>query len=158
MKITTKTDNVIAVYRVLSQATTTKMDDGDRIKVWKIGRKLRPTFVKYEEELKDASEKFKPTIDGFDKQLEKVQSYERMIRLPNLDATTLPIGAAEYNQFIVDVMTPYNNMLNNAMKEFTDQDIELEFDGLTDEVFCKLASENKWTIGQQVKISEIIVG
>ena len=158
MKQTIKTEKVIAVYRVLSTATTTKLDDGDKIKVWKIGRKLRPSFVQYEEELKDATEKFKPTIDGFDKQLEKVQSYERMIRLPNLDATTLPIGAAEYNQFIVEVMTPYNNLVNNAMKEFTDKEIELEFDGLTEEVFGKLAAENKWTIDQQVKIGEVIVG
>ena len=158
MKINVKIEKVIAAYRVLSTATTTKLDDGDNIKVWKIGRKLRPSFVQYDEELKDATEKFKPTIDGFDKKLENVQSYERMIRLPNLDATTLPIGAAEYNQFIVDVMSPYNNMVNNAMKEFTENEIELEFDGLTEEVFGKLAAENKWTVEQQVAIGDIIVG
>ena len=54
-KQTIKTEKVLNAYRVLSTAKYGKMDDGDKIKVWKIARTLKPVADKFEDDSKDAN-------------------------------------------------------------------------------------------------------
>lgn len=154
-QITLTTEKVLAAYRTLSTAKYSKMDDADKIKVWKIARKMKPVATKFEEDSQDAAEKMKPSED-FDEQLRKAQEYERITRQPDFDAQTLPMGAAEYNAFL-DKFHAYNRLVNDAVKDFADKEVELEIEPLTEEAFGKLmASNEEWTMEQAVVLGDII--
>lgn len=157
MKQTIKTDEILKAFKVLSTAKYDKLSDDDKIKLWKITCVMMPFATKYEELEKDAAMKFKPTTEGFEERYEKAQGVERMLRFPNVDASTLPMGPAEYNQFIADEMTPYNKVVAEALKEFADKKVELTFDGLSSEAFAKLMASNDWVMGNAAKLGMLII-
>ena len=152
-----KTDEVLKAFNILSMAKYDKLSDEDKIKLWKITCAMMPYATQYEELQKDAAKKFKPATEGFDERLEKAQGVERMLRFPNVDATTLPMGAAEYNQFIANEMNPYNKVVAEALKEFADKEVSLTFDGLSSEAFGKLMASNEWVMGNVAKLGMLIV-
>lgn len=154
-KQTIKTEKVLNAYRVLSTAKYGKMDDGDKIKVWKIARTLKPVADKFDDDSKDAAEKFKPSED-FTERLQKAQEYEQKIKDANLDASTLPMGAAEYGEFVKEFQK-YNKLVGDAIKEFADKEVELEFEKLTEDAFGKLMASNEWTMEQAMEIGMLIV-
>ena len=156
MKKTIKTSEILAAYNVLNAAKYGSMSDEDKIKVWKITRALKPIATKFDEDSKDAAEKFKPKDKDFDEKLQKAQEYERITHTPKPDASKLPMGAAEYDAFIKEFKA-YNKLVEEAVKEFANKDIELEIDAISDDTFGKLMSSNEWTMGQAVALSEIIV-
>ena len=80
-----KTEDVLKAYQVISTAKYGKLDDADKIKVWKIARAMKPIAEKFKEDSEDAQEKMKPTED-FDQQLMKAQEYEREIHKNDFDA------------------------------------------------------------------------
>lgn len=155
MKQTIKTEKVLSAYRVLSTAKYGKMDDGDKIKVWKIARTLKPVADKFEDDSKDAAEKFKPSGD-FSERLQKAQDYERMVKDGNADITKLPMGAAEYGEFVKEFQK-YNKLVGDAIKEFADKEVELEFEKLSEDAFGKLMASNEWTMEQAMEIGMLIV-
>ena len=69
MKKSIKTSEILGVYNIISNAKYGKMSDDDKVKVWKIARKLKPVAVKFEDDSKDAAEKMKPAKD-FDERLQ----------------------------------------------------------------------------------------
>ena len=153
-KMTLKTDHVLKAYNIISQAKYTKLDDADKIKVWKIARALKPIATRYDEDTKDAAEKLKP--DGFDENLRKAQAYERVAKDKDADASGLEMGAAEYGKFIGELQK-YNRLVNDAVREFADKEVELTFDALSEEAFTKLMNSNDWTMAQALAVGEIIV-
>jgi hypothetical protein len=153
-KTTTKTEGVLNAYRVLSTAKYSKMDDADKIKVWKIARTLKPVADKFEDDSKDAAEKFKPSED-FDEKLQKAQEYERIAKEPDVDASKLPISASEYSEFVKEFQN-YNKLVNNAIKEFADKDVEIEFEQLSEDAFGKLMASNEWDMSQVVFLDGIV--
>jgi len=153
-KQTIKTEKVLSAYRVLSTAKYSKMSDEDKIKVWKIARTLKPVADKFEDDSKDASEKFKP--EGFDENLRKAQEYERVTKDKDADASKLEMGAAEYGGFIKELQK-YNKIVGDAIKEFADKEVELEFEKLTEDAFGKLMASNEWTMEQAMEIGMLIV-
>jgi hypothetical protein len=153
-KQTIKTEKVLSAYRVLSTAKYSKMSDEDKIKVWKIARILKPVADKFEDDSKDASEKMKP--EGFDENLRKAQEYERVTKDANADASKLEMGAAEYSEFIKELQK-YNKIVGDAIKEFADKEVELEFEKLTEDAFGKLMASNEWTMEQAMEIGMLIV-
>lgn len=154
-KQTIKTEKVLNAYRVLSTAKYGKMDDGDKIKVWKIARTLKPVADKFDDDSKDASEKFKPSED-FAERLQKAMEYERMVKDGNADMTKLPMGAAEYGEFVKEFQK-YNKLVGDAIKEFADKEVELEFEKLSEDAFGKLMASNEWTMEQAMGIGMLIV-
>lgn len=154
MKKTIKTEKVLSAFRVLNTAKYTKMTDEDKIKVWKIARALKPVADKFEDDSKDAAEKFKPTED-FAERLQKAQEFERK-RNAGEDMTDAPMGAAEYNEF-VNEFQKYNKTVSDAVKEFADKEVEVEFDVLTEEAFGKLMASNEWEVSQVIEIGQIIL-
>ena len=111
-----KVEKLVAAYNILTTAKYGKLSDEDKIKVWKIARALKPFADKFNEDTKDAYEKFKPTED-FDERSQKAQQYAIEIRKPKFDAEQLPMGPAEYAQF----ESEYNNYIktvNKAMKDY----------------------------------------
>lgn len=152
---TMTTEKVLAAWRTLNQAKYQKLDDADKVKVWKATRALRPIAEKFDEDLKDAAKKLKPSED-FDERLAKAQKYEVMIKQPDLDAEQLPMGAAEYTNFI-DEFHAYNKLVDEAMKEYAQQKVEIEVEPLSEESFAKLMASNDWTMAQVVSLDDILV-
>lgn len=149
-----KTEKVLAAYRVLSTAKYGKMSDDDKVKVWKIARAMKPFATQFEDDSKDAAEKFKPTED-FTDMLQKAQEFERM-RNAGEDMSKAPMGAAEYNQFLKEFQK-YNQLVGDAVKEFADKEVTLTFDGLSEDAFGKLMSSNDWTVEQAMEIGQIVL-
>ena len=111
---------------------------------------------KFEDDSKDAAEKMKPSED-FANNLQKAQEFERMTKEKDFDASKLPMGAAEYNKFIRELQN-YNRLVADAVKEFADKEVEIEFEPLSEDAFGKLMASNKWTMEQTVEIGMLIVG
>ena len=157
MTIKVKTEKVLGAYNVLNTAKYTKMDDADKIKVWKIARALKPIATKFDDDSKDAAEKLKP--EGFDDNLQKAQECERLVKNGNAnyrDTAKLPMGAAEYGEFIKELQK-YNRLVSEAVKEFAEKEVELTFDALSEDAFGKLMASNEWTMEQTVEIGMLIV-
>lgn len=144
-KKTFKTEKVLAAYHLLGSAKYGKLSDEDKIKVWKIARALKPIATKYDEDMKDAAEKLKP--EGFDENLRKASEYERVTKDKEADASKLEMGAAEFGDFIKELQK-YNRLVNDAVREFADKEVELTFDTLSEEAFGKLMASNDWTVEQ----------
>lgn len=154
MKKTIKTERVLTAFRVLNTAKYTKMSDEDKIKVWKIARALKPIADKFEDDSKDAAEKFKPT-DDFTERLQKAQEFERM-RNAGEDMANAKMGATEYGEFLKEFQK-YNQTVGEAVKEFAEKEVEVEFDVLTEEAFGKLMASNEWEMSQTLEIGQIIL-
>ena len=152
MKKTVKTSEILSVYNIISNAKYGKMDDADKIKVWKIARRLKPVATKFDEDSKDAAEKMKPYED-FDKKLQKAQEYERLRQKkePTIDVMT----TADYDAFIED-FKKYNQVVNDAIKEFADKEVKVEFDTISEDAFGKLLASNDWNMGQVTLIGDFI--
>ena len=151
-----KTEDVLKAYQVISTAKYGKLDDADKIKVWKIARAMKPIAEKFREDTEDAQEKMKPTED-FDQQLMKAQEYEREIHKTDFDATKLPMGAAEYGKF-VEEFKAYQKLVTETIKEFAEKEVTVEFEPLTEDAFGKLMASNDWTLEQVATLGEIICG
>lgn len=152
MKI--KTEKVLDAYSVLNNAKYTKMSDEDAVKVWKIGRILSPVATKFDDDKKDAYEKMKP--EGFDDDLQNAQEYEHAMKDKSFDASKLKMGASEYGAFIAKIQK-YNKQVSDAVKEFAEKTVKLEFEPISEDAFGKLMASNEWTIEQVVGLGEIIV-
>ena len=152
VKRTVKTSEILSVYNIISNAKYGKMDDADKIKVWKIARRLKPVATKFDEDSKDAAEKMKPYED-FDKKLQKAQEYERLRQKkePTIDVMT----TADYDAFIED-FKKYNQVVNDAIKEFADKEVKVEFDTISEDAFGKLLASNDWNMGQVTLIGDFI--
>jgi len=155
MKRTVKTSEILNVYNIINAAKYGKLEDADKVKVWKICRKLKPFATKFEEDNKDAAEKLKPQIEGgFDETLRKAQEYERLTQQhePTIDVMT----KAEYDEFLKH-FKDYQKLMNDAVKEFADKEVEVEFDALSEDAFGKLLSSNDWNMAQSMVLGDFLV-
>ena len=152
MKKTVKTSEVLSVYQIISSAKYGKMSNDDKIKAWKIARKLKPIATKFEDDTKDAAEKMKPYKD-FDQKLENAQEYERLIQKkePTIDVMT----KADYDAFIKD-FEAYKKTIDKAVKEFAEKAVKVEFESLSEEAFTKMIESNDWTVGQVTVLGDFI--
>lgn len=148
MKTTIKTEKVLKVYQILNTTKYGKLDDADKVKVWKIARKLKPVATKFDEDSKDAAEKLKP-YEGFEDDLQKAQEYER------LKGVNAKMTIEEYQEFIAKFKA-YQELVGKAVKEYADVEVEVEFDTISEDAFSKLMASNEWTLDQAVEIGEFI--
>lgn len=153
MKKTIKTEKVLAVWHVLGSAKYTKMEDADKIKVWKISRALQPIATRHDEDRKDAFEKLKP--EGFNEKAERWnETREKKIIGISDD---LPMDDREFVEFTHRVINPYNQTVDKAIREFEEKKVTLTFDGLSEDAFGKLMASNEWTLEQAAEVSNLIV-
>lgn len=146
-----KTIEIVEAYKILGQAKYQKMSDDGKIKVWKITRQLRPIALQFEEEQNDAKEKLIPSED-FMQKLQKAQQYE--LSLKNKDI--IPnISKEEYEKFIQEFIK-YNNVINDALKEISEKEVNLIFEKISEEEFGKLMASNDWSMDQVNKIEFIV--
>ena len=153
-KLTMTTETVLAAFNVLSSAKYSKLDDVDKIKVWKITRKLKPVAEKFEEDSKDAADKMKPS-DDFDERLVKAQEYARTVKQTDFDAQNLPMGAAEYSKFIEEFKA-YQKLVNDTISDFAKKEVEVEIETISEDAFGKLMASNDWNMAQVVALDGIV--
>lgn len=153
-KLNLTTEKVLAAFNVLSSAKYSKLDDADKIKVWKITRNLKPVAEKFDDDSKDAAEKMKPSED-FDERLAKAQEYERTIKQTDFDASKLPMGAAEYGKFIEEFKS-YQKLVNDTISDFAKKEVEVEIETLSEDAFGKLMASNDWNMAQVVALDGIV--
>lgn len=152
MKKNLKTNKVRVIYNIISQAKYGKLADEDKIKVWKIARLLKPISDKFEEDSKDAAEKMKP-MENFDDILRKAQEYEHVKQ--NGGSETDVMTEEEYNSFIEE-FKKYNKLVGDAIKEFADEEVELDFEPLKEDAFGKLMASNEWSMTQAMEVGDLI--
>ena len=147
-----KTSEILKVYNVIGSAKYGKMSDEDKVKVWKIARKLKPVATKFDEDAKDAAEKMKPAED-FDEKLQKAQEYERLRQKgePTIDIMTTP----EYEKFL-STFKDYQKLVDKAVQEFADKEVKVDFDPINEEAFGKLMASNDWTMEQVATLGDFI--
>lgn len=150
--LTLTTEKVLKAYNVLNTAKYTKLDDADKVRLWKIARALKPVATKYDEDSKDAAEKLKP--DGFDEKAMKWNETRDKISAGIKD--DLPMSQAEFINFLYHVINPYNENVNSALEELKGKEVELEFNALTEDAFAKLMSSNEWNMEQVAMAGDIV--
>ena len=152
MKKEIKTEKVLQVYNIVNTAKYTKMNDDDKVKIWKIVRILKPIATKFDEDAKDAAEKLRPSED-FTERLQKAQQFERAKQEgKEYDG----MASTEYAQFI-DEFKEYNDLVNKAVKEFADTIVELEFNPISEDAFGKLMASNDWNMEQATIVGDFIL-
>jgi hypothetical protein len=151
-KLTLTTENVLKAYNIIAQAKYTKLDDADKVRLWKIARALKPVATKYDEDSKDAAEKLKP--EGFDEKAMKWNETRDKISAGIKD--DLPMSQAEFIDFLYHVINPYNENVNSALEELKGKEVELEFNALTEDAFAKLMSSNEWNMEQVAMAGDIV--
>ena len=146
------TEKITKAFKVLDEARYQKLSDDDKVKVWKISRKLGPIALKYEEEALDAERKLMPSED-FPQKLQKVLAYEKALDEGKKDS--LPMTREEHDAFAKEYFA-YKDLLNKATAELKEKEATIEFEPLSENAFGKLMSSNDWTL-KQVDLIEFII-
>lgn len=139
-KVKLSTKKILEAYNVIGSCKYGKMDSDDKIRVWKLTCALKPIAEKYDEQVKDASEKMKPG-NGFDELRDKVNVFQQMTRSTNFDATKLPMGPSEFMEALKEIRE-YGKLVDKSLKDFSDKEETVEFEPITSEAFLKLMDSN----------------
>lgn len=150
MKKSVKVSAVISAYKVLGDAKYQKLEDSDKVKLWKISRQLKPVATQFEEDKKDATEKLIP--EGFAENYVKAREYEQKKKE---GVESLPMTEEQFLAFVKE-LNSFNKLLDDALKELIEKEIELDYEPLSEEAFGNLMASNDWTLGQMDAIEWII--
>lgn len=142
MKKTMKTEDILKSFGLLKDVNYQKLEDADKVKVWKVVRQLKPVATQYEEAKQDAVKSLIP--EGFNENLRKAQEYER--KKAGGEAG-LPMTEEEYKAFLVEFQK-YNKLVADALKEQEDMEHEVEFEPLTEDVLGLLIVSNNWPLAK----------
>ena len=153
-KVKLTTEKVLEAFNVVSTAKYGKLDDQDKVRVWKIARALKPVADKFADDRDDAAKKLLPTED-FEERRAKAQQYQSMLSDKQADMTQAPMTPTEFWKFFNENMA-YTKTVNDALADFGKKEVEVEFEPLSEEAFGKLMASNDWTFEFALKLSEII--
>ena len=145
-----KTIEIVNACAMLINANYQQLPEGERIKFWKITRKLRPIAESFAKEKQSAEEEFKPSEEVMAR-FQKGANYE-LAKGMNSEP---PITDEEYRE-IKEEYVKHMNLINEALKELKDKEEELEFEPLSEAGFDELIGLNKWSI-TQLDIIDFIV-
>ena len=141
-KVTLITKDVAEAYKMIGRANYQKLSDDDKIRLWRIARKLRKTAEDYDRDLQDAQQKFEP--DGnFRKNMFLARNYEAEVSKGQTD--NLSMSEKDYREFIMRFQE-YDNLIGKAIKEVSEHPVEIEFEPLTEDAFEKLLLCNEWPL------------
>lgn len=145
--MTKTTNEIVGLYKVLSEAKLTKVEEADKYSVIKILRKLRPTAESFEAYQKDAQERLKP--ENWEDVLAKVQQWQQ-----EGEETTLT--EEEKREINMAIMT-YDRSVNSCIVEELNLEVEVEFKKLSDSAFEKLLASNEWDAKTALFVADSIV-
>jgi hypothetical protein len=148
-----KAENVAQVYNILNAAKYSKLNDDERIALWKITRALKPVATKLKDDIQDAAQHMKPS-DDFDQRLALARQYEQAHR----DGKEFDkLNKEDYDAFIHE-WREYSKLVDTAVKEFADEDVEINIEPITEETLSRLmASNESWTMEKAVIVSDMIM-
>lgn len=146
-----KKETIMEVFAILNTAKYGRMSDDDKVRLWKITRTLKPVALNVQEDYNDARQRMKPT-DDFDKRLKDAQQYER----DTANGKPTAITKQEYDAFIVELLQ-YQEMVHKTAGEVGNEEVEIEFEPISEEAFEKLMASNDWTAGQTVTLGDFIM-
>jgi len=145
-----KTIEIVNASAMLINANYQQLPEGERIKFWKITRKLRPIAESFDKEKKSAEESFKPSEEVMAR-FQKGASYE-LAKGMNSEP---PITDEEYRE-IKEEYEKYRNLVNKALEDTTNKEEEIEIETLSEAGFDELIGLNKWSIPQLDTIDFIV--
>ena len=149
----TKAENVAQVYNILNAAKYSKLNDDERISLWKITRAMKPVALKLKDDIQDAAQHMKPS-DDFDRRLIIARQYEQAQR----DGKEFDkLSKEDYDAFIRE-WKDYSKLVDTAVKEFADEEVEIDIEPITEETLSRLmASNDSWTMESAVIVSDMIM-
>jgi len=147
-----RVEDITAAHVLLGEARYQKLSDEDKVKVWKISRKLFPVAEKYKKDIEDAKQKFMPSA-AFPEELQVAIQYQN---LKEAGEENLPISEEEYKKTLAK-WNSYNSIVDRALKELADQIVPIEIEPVTEDAFGKLMASNDWSFAQAGKL-EFIIG
>jgi hypothetical protein len=150
-----KTKEVLVAWQVLGQAKYDKLDSDQKVRVFHIGQMLKPIATAFSDYSADAAEKMQPSAD-FQERWDKAKVYETMTANPKADMEQLPMGPAEYKEFMVKEYFPFDRLWKKAIKDEGDKEVELKFDPISEEVLFALADANKWNVDQTTAVATVV--
>lgn len=150
-----KTKEVLAAWQVLSQAKYDKLDSDQKVRVFHLGQELKPIANAFSDYSADAMEKMQPSAD-FQERWDKAKVYETMTANPKADMEQLPMGPAEYKEFMVKEYFPFERLWKKAIKDEGDKEVTLKAEPMTEEVLFALADANKWTVDQTTAVAAVV--
>ena len=144
-----KVSKIAEAYNVLSGAKISKCEDGEKVAVWKLCHAIKKKAEEYQEACKDATEKFND-IEDYESKMQKALEYEKK------KGEDCKMSAEEYKAF-VEEYAKIHDLVNSAVKELGDADVELE-KGLSEEAFGRLLASNPdWDMKQIEVVSDVIL-
>lgn len=150
-----KTKEVLVAWQVLGQAKYDKLDSDQKVHVFHIGQQLKPIATAFSDYSADAAEKMQPSAD-FQERWDKAKVYETMTANPKADMEQLPMGPAEYKEFMVKEYFPFDRLWKKTIKDEGDKEVELKFDPISEEVLFALADANKWNVDQTTAVAAVV--
>lgn len=150
-----KTKEVLVAWQVLGQAKYDKLDSDQKVHVFHIGQQLKPIATAFSDYSADAAEKMQPSAD-FQERWDKAKVYETMTANPKADMEQLPMGPAEYKEFMVKEYFPFDRLWKKAIKDEGDKEVELKFNPISEEVLFALADANKWNVDQTTAVAAVV--
>ena len=153
MKKKTKAENVAQVYDILNAAKYSKLNDDERIALWKITRAMKPIALKLKDDIQDAAQHMKPS-DDFDRRLTMARQYEQAQR----DGKEFDkLSKEDYDAFIQE-WREYSKLVDTVVKEFADEEVEIDITPITEETLSRLMASNPdWNMGKTITVSDMIV-
>lgn len=145
-----KTIEIVNASAMLINANYQQLPEGERIKFWKITRKLRPIAESFAKEKQSAEEEFKPSEEVMAR-FQKGANYE-LAKGMNSEP---PITDEEYRE-IKEEYEKYRNLVNKALEDTTNKEEEIEIETLSEAGFDELIGLNKWSIPQLDTIDFIV--
>lgn len=163
MKKEIRTDTLVNVFRILSDAKCSKMEDVDKIKVWKIQRAMKPVASQFEDDIKTSGEKLKP--EGYNEALQKALEYEQKEKktfgeLTQRNEREFVAMLSEKNEDYAkfqQMHKQYIKLCNDAVKEYAEKKVTLDYVPISEDALAAFVSSNDWTLEQISIIADYIV-
>ena len=146
-----KTKEVSEAYNIISAAKYQKLSDDDKVKVWKISRKLSPIAEQYSKDVEDAKQRLLPSED-FPQKLQMALKYQSLRDSGEKD---LPMTEEEFSKIAAE-WNNYNAILDKALKDRAEEKVSIEIEPITEEAFGKLMASNDWSFEQVNKLEFIL--
>lgn len=152
-EVTLKIAEIKEAYDLLENPKDECLSDLDKIKVWRISRKLSPFVKKYKEEQVEANKKFLPQTKEFADRLEKAIKYE--LAKQNKLEQNASMTEDEYSSFKEEYFK-YQKLVEDALYDIKNTEETIEIEPLSDEALGGLKTANKWSFEQLDKVSFVL--
>ena len=135
-----RTKEVSEAHSLISTARYQKLSDDDKVKVWKISRKLSPIAEQYSKDAEDAKQRLLPSED-FPQRLQMGLKYQSLRDSGEKD---LPMTEEEFSKIAAE-WNNYNAILDKALRDRAEEKQTIEINTITEDAFGRLMASNDWT-------------